>query len=101
MTAAIRQPRTLPPAPAPAKATALRLGEHNVVIPASAFTLAGFREWTTSDDFPERGQFSFLGDEVFIDMSPEEIETHSKLKVELGRVLPNLVEKDDLGEFYG
>lgn len=89
-----------PPATPRTTAATIRLAEHDVVIPTSAFTLAGFRAWATSDDFPERGRFCFLGDEVFIDMSPEEIETHVKLKGEIGKVMLTLVEKGDLGEFY-
>jgi Uma2 family endonuclease len=99
MTAVVRRPPP-PPTAAPAKAATLRLGEHDVVIPASALTLAGFRAWAASDDFPERGRVCFLGDEVFIDMSPEEIETHLKLKGEIAKGMLLLVEKEDLGEFY-
>src|SRR4051812_19313081 len=34
-------------------------------------------------------------------MSPEELESHNKVKSEVGRVLCNLNEGLDLGEFYG
>src|SRR4051794_37531807 len=45
-------------------------------IPARATTPDGFRDWATSDEFPERGRISLLEQEIVIDMSPEEIETH-------------------------
>jgi Uma2 family endonuclease len=76
------------------------LEDREVCIPASAYTLSGFRAWAKSDDFPERGRISFVNQEILIDMSPEEIETHNKVKTEITRVLANLNEKLDLGECY-
>lgn len=49
-------------------------------IPADVFTFERFRRWAHSDDFPERGKVSFLGGEVNFDLSPENIETHNKVK---------------------
>jgi Uma2 family endonuclease len=74
--------------------------DREVYIPASAHTLAGFRAWATSDEFPERGRFSFIDGEMYIDMSPEELETHGKVKGETGRVLLNLNRKINLGDFF-
>jgi Uma2 family endonuclease len=73
-----------------------------VRLPASAVaTLDGFCAWATSDAGPKRGRFAFLGEEVFLDMSPEEIETHIKLKGEIQRTIGTLTEKLDLGEVLG
>jgi Uma2 family endonuclease len=72
-----------------------------IVLPTSAHTLAGFRAWAKSDDFPERGRICFLDGEIFIDMSPEELETHAKVKAETMRVVLNLNKKDGRGVFYG
>jgi Uma2 family endonuclease len=74
--------------------------EPEVCLPPEARTLAGFRAWATSDAFPSRGRISFLDQEIFIDMSPEELETHSKVKVEVGRVLSSWNKKQPQGEFY-
>ena len=54
------------------------LDDPAIRIPARAATRAGFRAWALSDEFPERGRFSFINGELFIDMSPEELETHNK-----------------------
>jgi Uma2 family endonuclease len=78
----------------------LILAEPELVIPASAHTLAGFRAWAKSNAFPERGRFSFLGEEIFIDMSPEEIETHGKVKGEVSYGIIGLNKKRKLGHFY-
>jgi len=90
-----------PPSPAPAPtACTISLPDHQIVIPPSAHTLAGFRAWAKSPDFPERGRVSFMDREIVIDMSQEELETHNKVKTELSRVLANLNKKLKLGEFY-
>src|SRR5207244_320198 len=66
----------------------------------SAYTLAGFRDWAHSDAFPMHGRIAFLDREIFIDMSPEKIETHNKVKTEVTRVVANLNNRLQLGEFY-
>src|SRR5690606_19683273 len=43
----------------------------------------------------------YINGEILLDMSPEELETHNKVKVEVSRSLGNLVLDLDLGEFYG
>jgi len=66
------------------------LDDPAIRIPARAATLAGFRAWALSDEFPERGRFSFINGELFIDMSPEELETHNKVKTEVVFAIANL-----------
>jgi Uma2 family endonuclease len=70
-------------------------------VPAYAMSLEGFRRWAKSADFPQRGRISYIAGELFIDMSPEELETHNKIKTRTGAVLLDVAEEDDLGEFYG
>ncbi|MBI3408081.1 MAG: Uma2 family endonuclease [Planctomycetes bacterium] len=69
-------------------------------ITAGATTLAGFRAWTSSEAFPETGNIAYLGGELFIDMSPERIDSHNKLKTEVTRVIANLAIEEDLGTVY-
>lgn len=71
-----------------------------IVVPPSAHTLDGFREWALSEEFPERGKISFVSGEVIVDMSPESLEEHSEIKSEIGRVLLNLVRDQKLGRLY-
>ena len=85
----------------PPAACRIVLPDLGVIIPASAHTHAGFRAWAKSEDFPRRGRISFIERELFIDMSPEEIETHVKVKWEIDIVLGALNKKAKLGEFYG
>jgi Uma2 family endonuclease len=71
-----------------------------VLVPVSAHTLAGFRAWAKSDRFPDRGRISFIDKEILIDMSPEELENHGKVKFEIGRVLGSLNRRMKRGQFY-
>ena len=70
-------------------------------VPASAATFAGFRAWATSDEFPESLRASFINQELVIDMSPEELESHNKVKSEVSAVVATLIKRLDTGEFYG
>jgi len=79
---------------------AIALAAPKVIVPASAHTLAGYRAWAKSEAFPNRGQIFFLDQEIYIDMSPEELENHAKVKLEIGRVLANLNKRRKQGEFY-
>ncbi len=90
---------TLPP-PAPSTVLAgcaITTGGKEVRIPPSAYTLSGFRTWAHSADFPARGHISFIDQELFIDMSPEEINTHALVKSAVGNALYNLNQKEDRG----
>jgi Uma2 family endonuclease len=71
-----------------------------LAVPASAFTLAGFRKWATAEDFPEQVRVTFVDGEIILDMSNEEIETHVAVKGEVSRVLLNLNRELRLGKFY-
>src|SRR5208283_5933506 len=72
-----------------------------VELPSGALaSLDGFRAWAVSHDYPERGHVSFLNGEIYIDMSPEEIETHNKVKAAIASALFALNETRALGEFY-
>lgn len=77
-------------------------GESGAVsIPSSAHTLDGFRQWALSEAFPERGQFSFVGGELIIDMSPEFFETHNAIKTEVTTVVYERVKRLRVGRVFG
>lgn len=61
-------------------------------------SLEAFRAWARSDDFPERGRIDYLAGRIEVDMSPEDYCPHGGLKVEVIRVLGNLVKAGDLGD---
>jgi Uma2 family endonuclease len=71
--------------------------EENVEIPMHIQSLADFRHWAHSDEFPERGRIDFLGHRIEVDMSPEDLFSHGSAKMEIGTVLYLHVQDHDLG----
>lgn len=61
--------------------------EERVEIPIDLRSLAEFRRWALSGDFPQRGRIDFLAGRIEVDMSPVDFFCHGTLKVELIRVL--------------
>jgi Uma2 family endonuclease len=74
--------------------------EEQIEVPMDLRCLADFRRWATSDDFPERGRIDYIAGRIDIDMSPEDLHTHGKLKTELVIVLGRRVKQAGLGELY-
>ncbi|MFO0967716.1 MAG: Uma2 family endonuclease [Gemmataceae bacterium] len=76
------------------------VGPFPLVIPRGATTLAGFRAWSQADDFPREGVITFLNGEIWLDMSPERLLSHNRIKTEETRILATLAVSDNLGDFY-
>lgn len=74
--------------------------EESIRIPAKVMNLESFRRWARSDDFPLRGRFSYLEDEVWVDMSAEELYTHNRVKGTVSSVLTVMLETLRLGQFF-
>jgi Uma2 family endonuclease len=73
----------------------------DVRIPAGVDELEAFRRWAKSDEFPERGRYSFLDGDVWVDLMPEQLFTHNRVKVEFTRVLHGILKADPRGLFFG
>jgi len=71
--------------------------EECVSIPLGISSLEEFRAWAQSDDFPESGRIDYIGGNLEVDMSPEDIFTHGTLKTELTAVLLARVKQLGLG----
>lgn len=69
-------------------------------IPADAHTFEGFLRWLGSDEFPESGRIDFLAGEIEAEMSPEDLQTHGVVKVEVGAELHSLVRDHRLGQVF-
>ncbi len=69
-------------------------------IPAQAHSLAGFREWVLSDEVPEKLRVSFLRGRITVDMSKEELYTHSLVKSAIALAIGNLIESLDFGDLF-
>ena len=76
------------------------IGADVLQIPPGIHSLVGFRRWLHSDDFPEKLKAHFIQGNIYLDMSQEAIQTHVLVKKAVYQKLPNLIDEEDLGEFY-
>lgn len=63
-----------------------------------AGSLEAFRTWARSDRFPERARIDYMAGRIEVDMTFEDYYTHGGLKVEVVRVLGDIVKEGDLGD---
>lgn len=63
-------------------------------------SLAEFRTWALSDDFPERGRIDYIGGRIKVDTSPENLFFHGSIKTEIVRVLANIVQSAGGGYLF-
>lgn len=71
------------------------------VPPEAAVSLAAFREWAISDEFPTSGRLDYVNGNIEVsDMAGEELDAHGTLKMELARVIANHVRRLKLGYVY-
>ena len=63
-------------------------------------SLAEFRAWALSDDFPERGRIDYIGGRIEVDMSPENVFFHGSIKTEVVGELGNIVRSTGGGYLF-
>jgi Uma2 family endonuclease len=71
--------------------------EEQIEIPMSLHSLAEFRRWALSDEFPDRGRIDYLAGRIEVDTSPEDFFCHGTLKGEIYGVLYQRVKQGQLG----
>jgi Uma2 family endonuclease len=69
-------------------------------IPANATTLEGFRRWSWSRSFPEKGRIDFLDGDLEVDLSPEDLYMHGTVKTALAAGLHDRVVGSGRGAVY-
>lgn len=57
--------------------------EERLEVPAGISSLADFRRWALSGEFPETGRIDFVDGRIEVDTSPEELFCHGTLKSEI------------------
>jgi Uma2 family endonuclease len=87
-----------PPANPPARRSCVVI-EDKACIPAWVDDLESFRRWAHSYEFPERGSFSYLNGEIWVDLSMEELFSHNQVKGEFTAVLGAIAKLLHLGYF--
>jgi Uma2 family endonuclease len=73
--------------------------EDKACIPAWVDDLESFRRWAHSDDFPERGWFSYLNGEIWADLSMEELFSHNQVKGAFTIAIVALLQQSPSGRF--
>jgi Uma2 family endonuclease len=79
---------------------AVILDDEDLRIPAEVYAFDEFRHWSLSSDFPERGRIDYLDGEVEVELSPEDLYTHSVAKSEIAAELHALVKKTGRGNVF-
>ncbi|MCH8046675.1 MAG: Uma2 family endonuclease [Planctomycetes bacterium] len=74
--------------------------EDKVALPTSIRDMESFRQWARSDECPEGGWFSYLGGEVWVDLSMEQLFSHNRVKAEITAVLVRLVKSQQRGYLF-
>jgi hypothetical protein len=70
-----------------------------ISIPGWVRTVDGFRRWLHSDDFPESGQICFLGGEIWVDLTQEQIFSHNQVRGEYNLVLGRMAKESRRGRY--
>jgi len=61
--------------------------------------LESFCRWAVSDQYPERGRFSYLCGTIWVDLSMENLYRHNQVREAIGFVLGQLVREAKSGRF--
>jgi len=69
-------------------------------IPAWAKSYPGFRRWVLADGFPDKVRVTSVAQEIYLDMSKEDLSTHADVKVEVSRVLLQQVRDRNEGRLF-
>jgi len=77
------------------------LVEDQVEIPGNVATLTAFRHWALSESFPKRGRIDWVGSQIEVDMSPEDLFTHGTLKTAIVASLWPLAQRKGYNLFTG
>jgi Uma2 family endonuclease len=73
--------------------------EDRGIIPGSVKDHASFRRWVRSANFPDSGQFGWLGDKLWMDLSMER-NSHNQIKTQVTIVVGGLVSQRNLDTYW-
>ena len=74
--------------------------EEQVEVPLTLRSLADFRRWAQSAEFPQAGRIDYVAGRIEVDMSPEDLFCHGTLKGEIHGVLHRRVKRGQLGHLF-
>ena len=74
--------------------------EEQVEVPLTLRSLADFRRWALSEEFPETGRIDFIEGRIEVDMAPEDLFCHGTLKTEITASLHWRIKCGKLGHLF-
>lgn len=83
-----------------ASSAQLNASSYTFQVPATGMTLKRYRTWAESEEYPQRGKVLYYQGELYFDMSPERIDSHSALKEAINFTIGGIVRANDLGRYY-
>src|SRR5262245_31874402 len=75
------------------------MNAEQIRIPTSIVDLDAYREWAHSDAYPQTGSLSYLDDEIWVDLTGEELFTHNQVKLAYLVSVIGVLEADPRGSF--
>jgi Uma2 family endonuclease len=88
-----------PPTVSPRQALRVVINEE-VQIPAEVVDLDSFCRWACSDEFPQRGRFSFVHGALWVDLTMEQLYTHNQVKAAFTVGIVVLLQGHPLGRYF-
>ncbi len=70
---------------------------NQIDIPGWVVDFESFRRWFQSPEFPETGKICFINNDIWVDLSMEELFSHNQVWFEISRVLGNLMKQTKYG----
>ena len=72
-----------------------------IIVPDWVSDLESFRKWIDSDDVPEKAPISYLGGEVWLDVSREQVLSHVLVKTQYTITVGGLAAREQKGLYLG
>jgi Uma2 family endonuclease len=72
----------------------------DLTVPDWVIDRDSFLRWTADESFPDYGRVDYLGGEIWIDMSEEQLFTHNQVKLAFYITLGRLAEEVETGRFF-
>ena len=74
--------------------------ENRLQMPLNIGSLVEFRRWVGTAEFPSTGRIDFLPHRIEVDMSPEDIYCHGRIKARISAKLDQLADQLGLGDVF-
>ncbi|MBI2805757.1 MAG: Uma2 family endonuclease [Planctomycetes bacterium] len=99
VTSTMPQTAAGPPSAVPNPVRADVVVENRIIVPGWVNTLAEYRRWAETDDYPQTGWVSYLDGKIWVDPNLEEFFTHNRVKQAFNYMFGSLFEREPVADF--